>query len=168
MIFLIYFPVSTRIVPMRLALLSTLLCVSVCHFAPAYEITGAKPIEKLEAEVAKVIESKKLICIVYMGSDENCPHCAAAAANGVKAVRSSAECVVIKEAQAKDKAFTAKFTPAVQEMLARQPTKAWVSFNVFDPEMKTLIASIGRDLETDKKATKEFTEKVKAARAELK
>lgn len=153
---------------MKTILFFSFLFLAASGFVSAYEISGAKPIEKLDAEVAKVIESKKLICIVYMGSDESCPHCAAAAANGVKAVRSSAECVVIKEAQAKDKSFTAKFTPAVQEMLARQPTNAWVSFNVFDPEMKTLIATIGRDLETNKKATKEFTEKVKAARAELK
>jgi hypothetical protein len=82
--------------------------------------------------------------------------------DGVKAVRGAAEVIVIKEAQAKDEAFVAKFTPAVREMLAKQPTKAWVSFNVYDPDMKTLVASIGRQLETDKKATKEFTEKVKA------
>lgn len=153
---------------MKRLFLPAIVLMSVCNFASAYEVSGSKPIEKLDAEVAKVIESKKLICIVYTGRDESCPHCAAAAANGVKAVRGSAECVVIKEAQAKDKAFTAKFTPAVQEVLAKQPTNAWVSFNVFDPEMKTLIASIGRELETDKKATKEFTEKVKAAKAELK
>lgn len=153
---------------MKLFSLSAILFVSLCGLASSYDVAGSKPIEKLEDEVAKVIASKKLICIVYTGRDENCPHCAAAAANGVKAVRGSAECVVIKEAQAKDKAFAAKFTPAVQAVLAKQPTNAWVSFNVFDPEMKTLIASIGRELETDKKATKEFTEKVKAAKAELK
>ncbi|MCB1275532.1 hypothetical protein [Prosthecobacter sp.] len=153
---------------MKTLLLSALGFVSICSMVSAYEVAGSKPIEKLESEVAKVIASKKLICIVYTGRDESCPHCAAAAANGVKAVRGSAECVVIKEAQAKDKSFTAKFTPAVQAVLAKQPTNAWVSFNVFDAEMNTLIASIGRELETDKKATKEFTEKVKAARAALK
>jgi len=145
-----------------------LLVASLCSIASAYDVPGSKPIEKLDAEVAKAIVSKKLICIVYTGSDQNCPHCAAAAVNGVKAVRGSAECVVIKEVQAKDKTFAAKFTPAVQAMLAQQPTNAWVSFNVYDPEMKTLIASIGRQLETDKNATKEFTDKVKAAKAALK
>ena len=153
---------------MKTILLSAIVAIAFSPLASSYEISGAKPIEKLEAEVAKAVASKKLICIVYTGRDENCPHCAAAADNGVKAVRGSAECVVIKEVQAKDKAFTAKFSPAVQEVLAKQPTNAWVSFNVFDPEMKTLIASIGRSLETDKKATKEFTAKVKAAKAALK
>ncbi len=153
---------------MKALFLSATLLASLGHIAFAYEVAGSKPIEKLDSEVAKVKASKKLICIVYTGSDESCPHCAAAAVNGVKAVRGSAEVVVIKQVQAKDKAFVAKFTPAVQEVLAKQPTNAWVSFNVFDPDMKTLIASIGRQLETDKEATKEFTAKVKAAKAELK
>ena len=153
---------------MKALFLTTILIASLGHIASAYEVPGSKPIEKLDEEVAKVKAAKKLICIVYTGSDQNCPHCAAAALNGVKAVRGSAEVVVIKQAQAKDKAFVAKFTPAVQEVLAKQPTNAWVSFNVYDADMKTLIASIGRELETDKTATKEFTAKVKAAKAELK
>lgn len=153
---------------MKALFLSAILAASICNIATAYEIAGSKPIEKLDAEVAKVKASKKLICIVYTGSDENCPRCANAAANGVKAVRGSAEVVVIKQAQAKDKAFTARFTPAVQDMLAKQTTGAWVSFNVYDAEMTTLIATIGRELETDKDATKEFTAKVKAAKAQLK
>src|SRR5688572_9610426 len=110
---------------MKALLLSATLVASFCNSAPAYEVAGSKP-----------------ICIVYVGSEESCPHCAAAAANGVKAVRGSAEVVVIKQVQAKDKTFAARFTPAVQEMLAKQPTNAWVSFNVYDPDMKTLIASI--------------------------
>ena len=153
---------------MKALLTSSILVLSLFSSSLAYDVPGSKPIEKLDAEVAKVKASKKLICIVYTGSDENCPHCAAAAANGVKAVRGSAEVVVIKEVQAKDKTFTAKFTPAVQEMLAKQPTNAWVSFNVYDADMKTLIASIGRELETNKEASKEFTAKVKAAKAQLK
>jgi hypothetical protein len=74
---------------------------------------------------------------------------------------------VIKESQAKNKSFVAKFTPAVQEVLAKQPTNAWVSFNVYDADMKTLVASIGRELETDKEATKAFTAKIRAAKADL-
>jgi hypothetical protein len=139
------------------------------HLGHAYDVAGAKSIDKLDAEVAKVKESKKLICIVYTGRDESCPNCAAAAESGVKAVRGSAECVVITEAEVKDKAITDKLTPAVRKMLAQQPTNAWVSFSVYDPEMATLIATIGRmELQKDKKATKEFADKVKAAKAELK
>lgn len=154
---------------MKALLLPALFAASFCHLASAYEVQGSKPIEKLDAEVAKVKAAKKLICIVYTGSDESCPNCAEAAVNGVKAVKSSAEVVVIKEKQAKDQAFVAKFSPAVQKMLAEQPTNAWVSFNVFDADMTTLIASAGRfELQSDKEATKAFTAKVKAAKAALK
>ena len=138
-------------------------------FAAAYDVSGAKPIEKLDEEVAKVKASKKLICIVYTGSDESCPNCADAAEAGVKAVRGVAECVVIKEVQLKDAAITGKLTPAVNKVLSTQSRMAWVSFSVFDPDMNTLIATIGRmELQKDKKAVKEFTEKIKAAKAELK
>ncbi len=154
---------------MRATFLAALLTATVCVPASAYDVAGSKPIEKLDSEVAKVKAAGKLICIVYVGSDQSCPHCAAAAANGVKAVRGSAEVVVIQEKQAKDKSFAAKFTPAVQEMLARQPTNAWVSFNVYDADMTTLVASLSRrELENDKQALKEFAAKVKAAKAAIK
>lgn len=138
-------------------------------FANAYEISGAKPIDKLAEEQAKVKESKKLICIVYTGSDKSCPHCAAAAENGVKAVRGSAECVVITEEQVKDKAIMDKLPANVQKMLKAQPTNAWVSFTVYDADMTKVIASANRQsLETDKKATKEFANTVKEAKSALK
>jgi hypothetical protein len=139
------------------------------QFGHAYEVAGAKSVDKLDAEVAKVKESKKLICIVYTGRDESCPNCAEAAENGVKAVRGIAECVVIKEVEVKDKAITDKLTPAVRKMLEQQPTNAWVSFSVYDPGMNTLIATISRtELQKDKKATKAFTDKIRTAKAELK
>lgn len=153
---------------MRIPLVSAFLVACLSAMACAYDVPGAKPITKLAEEAARAKASKKLLCIVYVGSMESCPHCAAAAANGVKAVRGSAELVVIKQAQAKDKAFAAKFTPAVQEMLARQPTGAWVSFNVFDAEMQTLVASAGRELEADRAAARDFAAKVRAAKALVK
>lgn len=152
---------------MKSCLLPSVLLASLINITSAYEVPGSKPIEKLDSEVAKVIAAKKLICIVYTGRDQSCPHCATAASNGARAVRGIAECVVITEEEAKDPAFVAKYTPAVREMLAKQPTNAWVSFNVYDPEMKTLIASLGREAEKDKKATKEFTAKIKAAKDAL-
>jgi hypothetical protein len=140
-----------------------------CQFAGAYEISGAKPIDKLAAEQAKVKASKKLICIVYKGAHETCPHCAAAAENGVKAVRGSAECVVITEAQVKDKAIMDKLPPDVQKMLRSQPTNAWVSFTVYDADLTKIIATSGREsLENDKKATKQFSETVREAKNALK
>lgn len=153
-----------KILPLTVALLGTF-----CGFAGAYEISGAKPIDKLASEQAKVKDSKKLICIVYKGADDQCPHCAAAAENGVKAVRGSAECVFITEAQVKDPAVMGKLPSNVQAMLKKQPTNAWVSFTVYDADLKTEIASSSREsLETDKKATKEFSDKVKAAKNALK
>lgn len=150
-------------------LLMVTLIGALCSFANAYEISGAKPIEKLAAEQAKVKESKKLICLVYMGSDDTCPHCAAAAENGVKAVRGSAECVFITEAQVKDKAIMDKLPPDVQKMLKQQPTNAWISFTVYDADMTKVIATSSRDtLETDKKATKKFADAVRDAKNALK
>ncbi|MEO5917591.1 MAG: hypothetical protein ABIS50_25400 [Luteolibacter sp.] len=146
-----------------------LVAVLLCNFANAYEISGAKPIDKLASEQAKVKDSKKLLCIVYKGADDSCPHCAAAAENGVKAVRGSAECVVITEAQVKDKAVMDKLPSNVQKMLKEQPTNAWVSFTVYDADLTKVIAASSREsLETDKKATKQFSETVHAAKTALK
>ena len=140
-----------------------------CSFSNAYEISGAKPIDKLASEQAKVKASKKLICIVYKGSDDSCPHCAAAAENGVKAVRGSAECVFITEAQVNDKAVMDKLPVNVQKMLKSQPTNAWVSFTVYDADLTKVIATSNREsLETDKKATKQFSETIREAKDALK
>jgi hypothetical protein len=140
-----------------------------CNFANAYEIAGAKSIDKLASEQAKVKAGKKLICLVYKGADETCPHCAAAAENGVKAVRGSAECVFITEAQVKDQAIMGKLPSDVQKMLRTQPTNAWVSFTVYDADMTKVIATSSRQsLETDKNATKQFAETVRDAKNALK
>ncbi len=140
-----------------------------CNFSSAYEISGAKPIDKLAAEQAKVKEGKKLICLVYKGADDSCPHCAAAAENGVKAVRGSAECVFITEAQVKDKAIMDKLPANLQTMLKAQPTNAWVSFTVYDADLTKVIATSSRNsLENDKKATKQFADTVRDAKNALK
>lgn len=155
---------------MKKSLLMMVTLIGVCcNLATAYEISGAKSIDKLAAEQAKVKAGNKLICLVYKGSDDSCPHCATAAENGVKAVRGSAECVFITEAQVKDKAIMDKLPPHVQKMLKQQPTNAWVSFTVYDADMTKVIATSSRvSLETDKKATKEFAATVREAKAALK
>lgn len=140
-----------------------------CSLASAYDISGAKPIDKLASEQSKVKDTKKLLCIVYKGADDSCPHCAAAAENGVKAVRGSAECVFITEEQVKDPKVMEKLPAGVQTMLKSQPTNAWVSFTVYDAELTKVIATANRNsLETDKKATKEFTQTVRDAKKALK
>ena len=152
-----------------IVLLTAAFLASAIHLASAYEIAGAKPIDKLAAEQAKAKQGKKLICIVYKGADNTCPHCAAAAENGVKAIKASTEMVVITEEQVKDKALLGTLPKAVKSMLERQPTNAWVSFTVFDQDMTTIIASGDRSsLETDRKAIREFADKVRDARKELK
>ena len=150
-------------------LLAVLLLCAVCQIAGAYEIQGARPIDKLAAEQAKAKTGKKLMCIVYKGRDDSCPHCASAADNGVKAVRASTEMVVITEAQVADKALVATLPKAVQAVLAKQHTNAYVSFTVFDADLTTVIASADRyALDDDRKATREFAEKVRDARKEIK
>ncbi len=152
-----------------MALLTAAFLTSAVHLASAYEIAGAKPIDKLAAEQARAKQNKKLICIVYKGADNTCPHCAAAAENGATAIRASAELVVITEEQVKNKALLATLPPAVKTMLERQPTNAWVSFTVFDQDMTAIIASGDRSsLETDRKAIRQFADKVRDARKELK
>jgi len=154
---------------MKSPLLTAAALSLLCSFVGAYEITGAKPIDKLSAEQAKAKQGKKLITVVYKGADNNCPHCAAAAENGIKAVRASSEMVVITEAQTKDKALMSTLPPAVQKVLSTQPTNAWVSFTVFDPDLTKVIASGNREtLETDKKAIREFSNKVHEAVKEVK
>ena len=140
-----------------------------CGFAGAYDISGAKPIDKLASEQAKAKSAKKLMCIVYKGADENCPNCATAAENGVKAVRGAAECVFITEAQVKDPKVMETLPAEVQKMLKSQPTNAWVSFTVYDADLTKMIATLSRkSLENDKKAIKEFSKTIREAKSALK
>lgn len=150
------------------SILAALLLAYTSSTAVAYEISGAKPIDKLVAEQAKAKSAKKLMCVVFQGADTSCPHCAAAADNGTKAIRASTEMVVITEAQVKDPAVMASLPKAVRELMEKQTRNAYVSFNVFDQELTTLIASADREmLENDKKKTREFAEKVRDARKAL-
>lgn len=135
----------------------------------AYEITGAKPISKLEDQQMKAKADKKLITIVYQGSDKECPHCAAAAENGIKAVHNSSVILVITQKEAHDVSLIKKLPASVKNALKDQFLGAWVSFTVFDPDFKKVIASANRDsLEDDVKATRTFANKVREARKELK
>ncbi len=155
-------------IPMRTPCLLLTMCLVLTRLASAYEISGAKPVDQLAAQQAKAKEDKKLLCIVYKGADNNCPHCAAAAANGIKAVHASAEMVVVTEAQVKDKTLMGTLPKSARDMLQRQPTNAWVSFTVFDPDMTKVIATGDRSsLETDKKAIHDFGDKVREARKAL-
>lgn len=137
--------------------------------ALSYDVPGAKPLEKLEAEQAKAKSSKKLIVIAYKGSHDTCPYCEDAAAVGAKAIRGVGESVVVTEEQVKNGAAIEKLPAIAKGWLKKQPTNAWVAFAVFDADMTTLIASIGRnELNGDKKVIREFSDKIKAAKDEVK
>ncbi len=154
---------------MKNLILPVLIPLLLAGQALSYEVPGAKPLEKLEAEQAKAKSSKKLFVIAYKGSHDTCPYCEDAAAAGAKAIRGVAESVVVTEAQVKNPDAIAKLPAVVKGWLKKQPTNAWVAFAVFDADMTTLIASIGRnELNGDKKVIREFTDKIKAAKDEVK
>jgi hypothetical protein len=151
------------------SLLITLLFLQLGFTANAYEIRGAKPISKLAEEQAKAKQDKKLICIIYKGSNEACPHCENAAANGVKSVSGDALTIYITEKESRDKTIISKLPQPVQAVLKKQSLGAWVSFTVFDADLTTVIASADRHtLDTDRKGTRAFAKKVTEAKKELK
>lgn len=153
---------------MKKLILPLLLPILLAGHALSYEVPGAKPLEKLEAEQTKAKASKKLLAIIYTGKDKACPYCEEAASNGAKAVRGVAETVEITEDQVKSPAID-KLPAVVKTWLKKQPTNAYVAVGVFDTDLTTLIASIGRnDLNGEKKVVREFTDKAKAAKDELK
>jgi hypothetical protein len=135
----------------------------------AYDIKGAKPVSKLEEQQAKAKADKKLITLVYKGSDNTCPHCAAAAENGIKAVQSSSVMVLITEKEAKESSIVSTLPKAIQDVLSVQHRGAYVSFTVFDADLTKVIASGDRyALEKDQKKIHEFTSLVREAKKEIK
>jgi hypothetical protein len=107
----------------------------------AYDIKGAKPISDLSEVQAKAKTDKKLITLVYKGSDNTCPHCAAAAVNGVRAVQSSSVMVLITEKESRNNSIVSKLPKPMQEVLKSQYGGAYVSFTVFDPDLTKVLAS---------------------------
>src|SRR5690349_3044354 len=97
---------------MKTPILPALISLVLAGQALAYDVPGAKPIEKLDAEQAKAKSSKKLFVIAYKGSHDTCPYCEDAAAVGAKAIRGVAESVVVTEEQVKNGAAIDKL-PAV-------------------------------------------------------
>ena len=135
----------------------------------AYDIKGAKPVTKLGEQQTKAKADKKLVTLVYKGSDNTCPHCAAAAENGIKAVQSSSVMVVITEQEAKESSIVSKLPKAIQDVLSVQHRGAYVSFTVFDADLTKVIASGDRfALEKDQKKIHAFTNLVREAKKEIK
>jgi len=152
--------------PTRFVSLAALFLFALASTLPAYDIKGAKPISELSEAQAKAKADKKLITLVYKGSDNQCPHCAAAAANGVKAVQSSSVMVLITEKEWRNQSLVSKLPKPMQTALKDQFGGAYVSFNVFDPDITKVVASGDRhSLENDQKKIHAFTKAVHDAKA---
>jgi len=110
-----------------------------------------------------------LLTVVFQGSNTKCPHCAAAAKNGIKVVKSDSVMVVVTEKEARDKAVLGKLPQILQDHLRKQSGGAYVSFTVFDADLTKIIASANRfALEDDKQKTREFKDKNEEAQKQLK
>jgi cytochrome c2 len=101
--------------------------------------------------------------------DDQCPNCAAALENGLKAVGSGLE-KVFARAETIGKADATAFTPALQQRVKQNfTTGAAVTFVVFNPEMTQIVAEAGRkELQSDKKAIAAFKKEVQDAKKAVK
>lgn len=150
-------------------LISTVLLSVVPCFAKDDAPRGFSPLSELKEVQTKALADKKLIVLVVKGMDDQCPNCAAALENGVKALGSGVE-KVFARAETIGQADATAFTPALQERVKRNfTTGAAVTFLVFNPEMTSIIAEAGRtQLQADKKATATFKKTVQDAKKALK
>ena len=127
---------------------------------------GFMELDELAEAQAKAEKSGKLVAIVAKGKDDACPRCAAALENGTKAIKSN--CVMVF-ARVADVRSNDKLPKTVTNETRDAPGGASVTFYVFDSKLEKLQAEANRGvLESDKKATKAFKAKVKAARKALK
>ena len=151
-------------------LLLALLFLSVSHaLAKDGAPRGFVPLGELKEAQAKAEKDKKLVVLVVKGDDDQCPNCAAALENGLKAVGSGVV-KVFARVDAIGQADASAFTPALQARVRQHFTGgAWVTFVVFNPEMTEIVAEASRkELQDDKKAIAAFKKEVQAAKKALK
>ncbi len=118
--------------------------------------------DELDKAKEKAKTTKKLIAVLAKGENDSCPHCVAAMSSGSSALRGDCVMVFVRSPGLAEKA--AEVSPEVKAGLSGCPTGAAVTVVVFDPEMKEVVAKLGRDaLEKDKKAVSEMKKKVKEA-----
>ncbi|MBK1831082.1 hypothetical protein JIN77_10120 [Verrucomicrobiaceae bacterium R5-34] len=127
---------------------------------------GFKPTSEFEAVKAEAIEKKKLLTIVFKGSDDRCPNCAATMENGEKATKSSSKLLFTRVS-----AFRNKKTGLPEEILSQVGSLAdgaSVYFYVFNPNDLKLVTKGSRtELQSNKKTIREFKNTVRAAKKEL-
>lgn len=127
---------------------------------------GYIALEDIAKAQEKAKASKKLIAVIAKGADDNCPHCTTAFNVSQATLRN--DCVMVFTRSEGLRERTASLSEAAKKGLSGVPTGAWVEAVVFDPEMSTVVAKLGRHaLENDKKAVAEMKKTVSAARKAL-
>ena len=145
-------------------LLSFFLLSSLAH---ADVPRGYKSTQEFDVAKEDAISKKKLLTILFKGSDDNCPNCDTTIENGEKAAKSSS---VLLFARVND--FHKNKTGLPKEILKQVDNLsggASVSFYVFNPTTLELVTKGSRtELQNNKKKIKEFKDAVRAAKKELK
>lgn len=125
--------------------------------------SGYFTMDEMEKAQAKAKATKKMIAVLVKGSNDACPHCAAAMTNGQSALRGDCVLVFTRTSGAMEKASA--LGEAAKSGLSGCPDGAAVTFVVFDPELKEVVAKLGRDpLETDRKAVADMKKTVAEAK----
>lgn len=130
---------------------------------------GFAPLAELKEQQTKAATGKKLVVVVVKGMDDACPRCTKALNNGLDAVGSGVV-KVFARAESIQEADASEFPAPLKERIKKGFVRgAAVTFVVFDPEMKQIVAEAGRsELEDDRKATTAFKKSVSEARKALK
>ncbi len=130
---------------------------------------GFTPLTELKEAQTEAASDKKLVVLVVKGADDECPNCATALENGLKAVGSGVV-KVFARAETIGKGDASGFPPALQERVKKQFIGgAYVTFVVFNPEMTQIVAEASRkELQDDKAATTAFKKTVQEAKKGLK
>lgn len=130
---------------------------------------GFDPLSDLPALSAKAATDKKMVVLVVKGSNDACPRCAVAMDNGLKAVGSGVVKVFARAENIKASDSSAFPAPLKERIAKGFTTGAYVTFVVFDPEMKKIVAEAGREeLEADRKAISDFKKEIAEAKKGLK
>lgn len=149
--------------------LAVALCASTILHAKEDVPRGFTPISQLKDVQAKAAKDKKLIVLVVKGSDDSCPHCAAAMEAADKSVGSGVIQVFARAADI-NKADKSGYPAALKSRADKTFTDgAWVTVLVFNPDMSQIIAEADREgLDGNKEATTAFHQKVVDAKKALK
>lgn len=152
-----------------IAILSALMLSGIASAAKDDAPRGFVPLSELSEAQTEATEKNRLVVLVVKGKDDNCPNCAEALENGLKAVGSGVV-KVFARAETIGKADASAFSATLQARVKKHfVTGAAVTFVVFDPAMSKIIAEAGRsELQSDKKATAAFKKEVQEAKKALK